>query len=669
MRNILARWRIGVRLQMATAVTLTAFAVLLISVQIMESRRLYDARVSLLQSVDEAATGIAASYQREEAAGRLTREAAQTLAAAAIKAMRYQGAEYIWINDMQPRMIMHPVKPELDGQILSGMADPTGLHLFAAMTELVKARGEGTLPYMWPKPGSEAPVPKLSYVKGFAPWGWIIGTGLYVDDLEAAQRTLAKTLLALGIVVSALLGGMVWLLGRSVSKPVQALTAATRSLGDGDLDVAIPGQDRGDEVGSMSKALVVLRDAAVAQRKLETDIAAERAAKDRRQVAIERHTQDFGSTIVAVLAQLTQSSQSMHLASNEMVVSVSRTQERAMATAQGARESAMNLSAVVSAAEEMSASVNEISQQITHVTRAAQDATDRVSLTDEKVLRLAQAAEQIGAVVGLITNIAGQTNLLALNATIEAARAGEAGKGFAVVAGEVKILAAQTAKATDEIRGQVDAIRSATAEAVAMVSGVRTAIDQMDQVVGAIAAAVEEQSAATREIAMNAQAVSNSTRAAVQAMDEVCAVVGASDATSRNVSSEAAEISATSVRLREETDQFLKTMANPTDEQRRQYERVPGNGMRAVLGSGPREGASVVVNTISRGGVALDSDWAPPAGQAVSVTIGASHALIQGRVIRSREGVIAIAFGQDAANLALIGQALTTPGGRSLRAA
>ena len=168
---------------------------------------------------------------------------------------------------------------------------------------------------------------------------------------------------------------------------------------------------------------------------------------------------------------------------------------------------------------------------------------------------------------------------------------------------------------------------------------------------------------------MNAQAVSNSTRAAVQAMDEVCAVVGASDATSRNVSSEAAEISATSVRLREETDQFLKTMANPTDEQRRQYERVPGNGMRAVLGSGPREGASVVVNTISRGGVALDSDWAPPAGQAVSVTIGASHALIQGRVIRSREGVIAIAFGQDAANLALIGQALTTPGGRSLRAA
>ncbi len=669
MRNILARWKIGVRLQMATAVTLTAFAVLLISVQIMESRRLYDARVSLLQSVDEAATGIAASYQREEAAGRLTREAAQTLAAAAIKAMRYQGTEYIWINDMQPRMIMHPIKPQLDGQILSGMTDPTGLHLFVAMVELVKARGEGTLPYMWPKPGSEAPVPKLSYVKGFAPWGWIIGTGLYVDDLEAAQRTLAKTLLALGIVVSALLGGMVWLLGRSVSKPVQALTAATRSLADGDLDVAIPGQDRGDEVGAMSKALVVLRDAAVAQRKLETDIAAERAAKDRRQVAIERHTQDFGSTIVAVLAQLTQSSQSMHLASNEMVVSVSRTQERAMATAQGARESAMNLSTVVSAAEEMSASVNEISQQITHVTRAAQDATDRVSLTDEKVLRLAQAAEQIGAVVGLITNIAGQTNLLALNATIEAARAGEAGKGFAVVAGEVKILAAQTAKATDEIRGQVDAIRSATAEAVAMVSGVRTAIDQMDQVVGAIAAAVEEQSAATREIAMNAQAVSNSTRAAVQAMDEVCAVVDASDATSRNVSSEAAEISATSVKLREETDQFLKTMANPTDEQRRQYERVPGNGMRAVLGSGPREGASVMVKNISRGGVALDCDWAPLAGQAVSVTINASHALIQGRVIRSGEGVIAIAFGQDAANLALIDQALTTLGGRSLRAA
>jgi methyl-accepting chemotaxis protein len=568
MRNQLAHWKIGVRLQMATVVTLVALALLLTGIQVMESRRLYDTRVSLLQSIDQSAAGIAAAYHTEEAAGRLTREVAQGLAAAAIKAMRYQGAEYIWINDMQPTMVMHPEKPELNGQNLAATTDPTGFHLFSAMADLVKSRGEGTIPYMWPRPGSQVSVAKLSYVKGFAPWGWVIGTGVYVDDLDAATRRLAINLGLVGLGTAVLLGGVVWLLGRSVSRPVLALTAATKSLAEGDLDVVIPGQDRGDEVGSMAQALVVLHDAAVAQRKLEREVA-ERDAKDQRQAEVGRHTQDFGSTIVAVLAQLTRSAEKMHRASGEMVDSVAHTRDRAMATAQGARESSMSLSSVVSAAGEMSASVNEISKQIALVTRAAQDASHRVSQTDEKVLHLAQVAGKIGAVVGLISDIAGQTNLLALNATIEAARAGEAGKGFAVVAGEVKTLAAQTAKATDEIRGQVDAIRTATADAVAMVAGVRTAVHEMDQVVGAIAEAVEEQSAATREIALSAQAVSNSTDAAVQAMEEVCSVVESSGVTSRSVSSEAAEITATSGRLRGEMDEFLKFMADPTGDQRR----------------------------------------------------------------------------------------------------
>ena len=669
MQVVLSGWKIGARLQMATAVTVVAFALLLTAVQIIESRRLYDGRVSLLQSIDETAVGIVTAYQADEAAGRLTRQEAQARAAVAIKAMRYQGAEYIWINDMEPRMVMHPANPALDGQSLAAKTDPTGLHLFTAMVDLVKARGEGTIPYMWPRPGSDAPVPKLSYVKGFAPWGWVIGTGLYVDDLDAAKHRLAITLAILGLAAAVLLGVVVWLLGRSVSRPVEALTAATNALAGGNLEIAIPGQARADEVGSMSKALVVLRDGALARNKLEQEISQERAAKDRRQAAVERHTHDFGTTIAAVMAQLSRSASTMHQASNTMVETVERTQQRAVATAQGARDSSMNLSAVVSSAEEMSASVNEISQQITHVTHAAREATDRVSQTDEKVLRLAQAAEQIGAVVGLISDIAGQTNLLALNATIEAARAGEAGKGFAVVASEVKTLAAQTAKATDEIRGQVDSIRTATADAVTMVSGVRTAIDQMEQVVSAIAAAVEEQSAATREIAMNANTVSGSTQAAVQAMEEVCSVVEASSATSRNVSEEAGEIRSTSARLRDEMDHFLQTMANPTEDQRRSYERLPGHGKRVVFTSGSHKGASAVVDNISRGGAALATNWQAPAGEAVNLIFEGTSAAISSRVIRTRAGLLAVAFAQDDANLRLVDQAIATLEGETRRAA
>ena len=658
MRKIFSNWTIGVRLQLATVVTVMACAAILIAVQVIESGRLYDGRVSLLQSIDDTAMGVAGAFYAEETAGRLTGDEARARAAAAIRAMRYQGDEYIFVTDMTPRMVMHPAKPDLDGKDVSGIADPNGVHLFSVMANLVKASGEGIVPYMWPRPGSVDPLPKLTYVKGFAPWGWVIGTGLYVDDLDAARHRLGWTLAALGLTAAALLGGIVWMLGRGVSRPVQALTAATQSLAQGNLETPIPGQQRGDEIGSMAQALMVLRDAAAARRKLQSDIEQERLAKDRRQAAIERHTQDFGSTIVSVMMKLTQSSTAMHKASNEMVASVARTQERALATAQGARESSMNLSTVVSAAEEMSASVTEISQQISHVTRAARDATERVSQTDEKVLHLARAAEQIGAVVGLISDIAGQTNLLALNATIEAARAGEAGKGFAVVASEVKTLAAQTAKATGDIGAQVDAIRNATADTVAMVSGVRAAIDQMDQVVSAIAAAVEEQSAATREIAMNTSTVSGSTQAAVQAMEEVCAVVNASDAASRTVSAEAGEIASTSERLRSEMDQFLKTMANPTDDDRRRYERLAGAGLRAVFQSGAHAGKPVSVRDLSRGGVALLTDWAAQAGEAVSIAFDGAQGAAAGRVIRAMDGVLALAFAQDPANLAIVDRAL-----------
>jgi methyl-accepting chemotaxis protein len=222
----------------------------------------------------------------------------------------------------------------------------------------------------------------------------------------------------------------------------------------------------------------------------------------------------------------------------------------------------------------MSSSINEISQQVGRATQAASAAAERASVTDTKVGGMAAAADRVGDVVKLITDIANRTNLLALNATIEAARAGEAGKGFAVVAGEVKALATQTAKATDEIGAQIGAIRTATGQAVAAVRDVTTAIGEVNEVATAIAAAVEEQAAATREIGASVQTVTTATQDATRAMQEVSSISELTDASSAKVLSGAADVGRDAETMRGEVMEFLAAMAKTDDEDRRRSEYV-----------------------------------------------------------------------------------------------
>ena len=313
------------------------------------------------------------------------------------------------------------------------------------------------------------------------------------------------------LVAFGLCGGIAFYVNRSISGPLVAMTSAMKRLAGGDLEIRVPAVGRDDEIGHMAEAVEVFRDGMINARRLETEQKAAQAHKEQRQAAIEAYIADFEGSVRSALDGLGAAASEMTATSQSMSSTAEATSRQATAVANAAEEASSNVQTVASATEEMSASVAEISRQVTQSTGIAGQAVHEADATNTTVQGLAEAAQKIGDVVKLITAIAEQTNLLALNATIEAARAGEAGKGFAVVASEVKSLANQTAKATEEISAQVSAMQGATKEVVHAIKHIGGTIGEINKIASTIASAVEEQGAVTQEIARNVQAAAQRT--------------------------------------------------------------------------------------------------------------------------------------------------------------
>ncbi|MFC3607410.1 methyl-accepting chemotaxis protein [Stutzerimonas tarimensis] len=444
--NMLRNFPISRRLWFVQLLALLMLLALgwLVALQVHDS--LYQGKAEKTRHVVETAMGLAQHYHRLETSGQLSPSEARRLAMQQIGSLRYGGDEYFWINDLSPRMVMHPMRPELDGQDLSGMADPNGKALFVEMVAVVKRNGAGAVDYHWSKPGSSQPVPKVSYVQLFEPWGWVVGSGVYVDDVNEEFAAFMTKLVVVGVVLFLIAASIMAVVINSITRPLRSTTAAMANIASGDADLTRTLDTTGqDELAALGRHFNGF---------------CEKLRDLMRQLQVSASTLDSSSQSLSSLSEQTyqqsqQQAQQIELvatAINEVTYSV-----------QEVAKNAEQASAEVGGAEKQA---NQGQRNIETSLKQIDELSSTITQAVEVMRSLADQSTQIGTVIEVIGSIAEQTNLLALNAAIEAARAGEQGRGFAVVADEVRLLAQRTQQSTAEIKTMIERLQQNSGAAV-----------------------------------------------------------------------------------------------------------------------------------------------------------------------------------------------------------